>query len=684
MDEPIRILGVDGSLTIRKTLEIVLAPAGYQLALAGSGGEALRKAQTFKPALVLLASVPDMTEATVCERLAQDPATTNVPIVLLTPTNGSGGLADRSPPNVVERLAKPFRPSAVTQLVADVLRRTEGGSWRPIGEERADRKGTPADVCAAAALAEVDRLKQSEHHLRAQLDTQARAARQQVDDARAAAARSRSDAEQLRGRNAELQTFAESARCRLADIETGNAIYEQELERLEADRTALLKRIENLQADADAARTHVSAVRDELAQLRDLLATSRAAEQESSIRTANLETALRMRQTEVDQLRAELEQLRMQPADERGQPRDAARRGNGEVQSVEVAATLSRPDSLRSGSSGATRYPLAGPRAASVRSAMAFSGSVSPRSAALGYGHFRKTAAAFLATKIAEIDPWLSPVESPSPRPSHLPKLGEVLAALRRPWKAAPPVTKPLGPVALVHLEENQALREPVSALLGTLPGAHYSNAIAEVAPPSATPVMAANLLNHDALAALSGWLQADTPPREVFAYCADGSHGFALPPAELIAPPIEPRVCAERLVKWCSGLQRVLVVSADMEWVAALRPALFKHGCVASAAFDTAQAIYLVSMIRPEAVLISLDLPHGEGVRLVMRWHTDEALRRLPLAVLLPAEHSAAEFRQQALRAARESELPPSELVRALSERLGEPLQGDDLVANP
>jgi CheY-like chemotaxis protein len=303
----------------------------------------------------------------------------------------------------------------------------------------------------------------------------------------------------------------------------------------------------------------------------------------------------------------------------------------------------------------------------------------------LGHPQFRKTAAAFLATKIAEIDPWLSHVESQPPRPSHLPKLGEVLAALRRPWKApAPPVAKPLGPVALVHLEDNQALREPVSALVGTLPGGHYSNTVAPAPTPAAHPVVAANLLNHEAFAALSEWLHTGPQTHEVFAYCADGSHGFALPPANLIAPPIDPRVCAEHIIKRHSGLQRLLVVSEDMEWVAVLRAALAKHGCAASAAFDTSQAIYLVSMIRPEAVLISLDLPDGEGVRLVMRWHTDEALRRLPLTVLLPSADAAAEFRQHALRAARELPLPPSELVRALSERLGEPVQADTPAANP
>ena len=49
MDEGTRILGVDDSLTIRKALELVLKPAGYNLELAASGAEALEKARAFQP-----------------------------------------------------------------------------------------------------------------------------------------------------------------------------------------------------------------------------------------------------------------------------------------------------------------------------------------------------------------------------------------------------------------------------------------------------------------------------------------------------------------------------------------------------------------------------------------------------------------------------------------------------------
>ncbi len=128
MDEKPRILGVDDSLTIRKALEIVLKPAGYVLDLAGDGAEALEKAKSFKPALILLDFIlPDMRGTEVCRRLADDPETAHIPVVLISAKGAEIRQAYQDIGNVVSYIAKPFKPQVVTSIVAEVLAKGAAG-----------------------------------------------------------------------------------------------------------------------------------------------------------------------------------------------------------------------------------------------------------------------------------------------------------------------------------------------------------------------------------------------------------------------------------------------------------------------------------------------------------------------------------------------------------------------------
>ncbi|HUI27703.1 MAG TPA: response regulator [Candidatus Kryptonia bacterium] len=128
MDEKARILGVDDSLTIRKALEIVLKPAGYDLDLAADGAEAVAKAKAFKPAVILLDFIlPDMRGTEVCRLLAEDPETAQIPIVLISAKGAEIRQAYRDAGNVVSYIAKPFKPQIVTGIVAEVLAKTAAG-----------------------------------------------------------------------------------------------------------------------------------------------------------------------------------------------------------------------------------------------------------------------------------------------------------------------------------------------------------------------------------------------------------------------------------------------------------------------------------------------------------------------------------------------------------------------------
>jgi CheY-like chemotaxis protein len=126
MEEKPRVLGVDDSLTIRKALELVLKPAGYMLELAATGAEALEKARGFQPAAILLDFIlPDMRGSEVCRRLAADPETARIPVVLISAKGAEIQQAYQDASNVAAYVVKPFTPEMIIETVADVLRRAE-------------------------------------------------------------------------------------------------------------------------------------------------------------------------------------------------------------------------------------------------------------------------------------------------------------------------------------------------------------------------------------------------------------------------------------------------------------------------------------------------------------------------------------------------------------------------------
>src|SRR5688500_4152865 len=79
------ILVVDDTPQNVKVLDAVLSPRGYRVIPAFSGSEALRKVRDTRPDLVLLDLVmPDLDGHAVCRRLREDPATSALPVVMIT------------------------------------------------------------------------------------------------------------------------------------------------------------------------------------------------------------------------------------------------------------------------------------------------------------------------------------------------------------------------------------------------------------------------------------------------------------------------------------------------------------------------------------------------------------------------------------------------------------------------
>ncbi len=153
-----RILIVDDSATIRRALELILRPKGFELELAATGTEAIERARSFGPTLVVLDYVlPDMRGPDVCSALESLPETAATPIVLVSAKGASVREAYRNARNVVSYITKPFKPELVVSVVENAL------SSRPAAPSRTPMAGAagarvPATPLGAQREAVVDTL----------------------------------------------------------------------------------------------------------------------------------------------------------------------------------------------------------------------------------------------------------------------------------------------------------------------------------------------------------------------------------------------------------------------------------------------------------------------------------------------------------------------------------------------
>ena len=152
-----RLLVVDDSLTIRRALEFILKPRGFALEFAADGREALDRAATFQPDLVLLDYVlPDMRGPDVCSALSAIPATAQTPVILVSAKGASIRQAYQDAQNVVSYVTKPFKPQVVLSVVDNALAR---GAKPVEPSPRSESAVRTPPVAETTARAELPRLR---------------------------------------------------------------------------------------------------------------------------------------------------------------------------------------------------------------------------------------------------------------------------------------------------------------------------------------------------------------------------------------------------------------------------------------------------------------------------------------------------------------------------------------------
>lgn len=117
-----KILVVDDEKDVVELLSFLLKKDGYQVVSAHNGIEALEKVDSEKPDLVLLdVMMPEMDGYTVQTKLMENPATRDIPVIILT---AKGQLKDvfAMSSNVAAYMAKPFDPKLLRQKIEESLK----------------------------------------------------------------------------------------------------------------------------------------------------------------------------------------------------------------------------------------------------------------------------------------------------------------------------------------------------------------------------------------------------------------------------------------------------------------------------------------------------------------------------------------------------------------------------------
>lgn len=118
-----RILVVDNEQYIQEVAQICLETvAGWQVFTASSGSECLTKAAAEQPDAILLdVMMPDMDGLTTFQKLQQEAATQNIPVILLTAKIQSADRRRYAELGIKAAIAKPFEPLQLAAQVADAL-----------------------------------------------------------------------------------------------------------------------------------------------------------------------------------------------------------------------------------------------------------------------------------------------------------------------------------------------------------------------------------------------------------------------------------------------------------------------------------------------------------------------------------------------------------------------------------
>jgi len=132
---PARILLVDDEVSIQRAVAPLLRSRGYEVAVAGTGADALRQVAERPPDLIVLdLGLPDMEGTEVCRRLR---LTTKTPILVLSARGAETDKVQALDLGADDYVTKPFGPEELLARVRVALRRVVSDETVETGQVRA-------------------------------------------------------------------------------------------------------------------------------------------------------------------------------------------------------------------------------------------------------------------------------------------------------------------------------------------------------------------------------------------------------------------------------------------------------------------------------------------------------------------------------------------------------------------
>jgi DNA-binding response OmpR family regulator len=120
-----KILVVDDNADVVELISLNLKQAGYSIGTASNGVDALKKARSLRPDLIVLdVMMPELDGFAVCEILRRDPATAATPIMMLTALSSELGRLAGLGSGASDFVTKPFSPRVLKQRIEGLLQKT--------------------------------------------------------------------------------------------------------------------------------------------------------------------------------------------------------------------------------------------------------------------------------------------------------------------------------------------------------------------------------------------------------------------------------------------------------------------------------------------------------------------------------------------------------------------------------
>jgi DNA-binding response OmpR family regulator len=117
-----KILIVEDNADLSQLLAFYLSDAGYETSLAGNLAQGISKAFAERPDLIITdLYLPDMNAVDATVILKQDPATSSIPIVVLTAMTFGEWKTKALKAGVAKYLIKPITPPELTEAVRTLI-----------------------------------------------------------------------------------------------------------------------------------------------------------------------------------------------------------------------------------------------------------------------------------------------------------------------------------------------------------------------------------------------------------------------------------------------------------------------------------------------------------------------------------------------------------------------------------